>query len=168
MVAGTARKQETGRLPEAGDLRGNHRPRLPTQAARGIPLPLVTLDTGYAILPPLRLPKRRDEYVIAVCDGMIDLAVALFGVQSKDLRSTDRCTLQVARVRQIAMYVTHVVLQLTMAETGTGYGRDRTTVIHACHVIEDLRDDADFDRIVACVEHHAASLFRLEKGADHG
>lgn len=127
-------------------------------------MPLVAMDAGHAILPPLSLPKRRDEYVVAVCDGMIDLTAALFSVQSRELRSVDRCTAQVARVRQIAMYVVHVVLQLTMAETGTGFGRDRTTVIHACHVIEDLRDDPDFDRIVAAVEHQAANLFRLERG----
>ena len=120
------------------------------------------------VLPPLSLPKRRDEYVIAVCDGMIDLSAHLFGVGAAELRDTGRCRAAVARVRQVAMYVTHVILQLSMTETGTGFGRDRTTVIHACHLVEDLRDDPDFDRIVTVVERTAARLFRLEESASHG
>ncbi len=44
------------------------------------------------------------------------------------------------------MYVAHVTLRLSMADIGRGFGRDRTTVVYACHLIEDLRDDDDFDR----------------------
>ena len=40
-----------------------------------------------------------------------------------------------------------------------GFGRDRTTVLHACHLIEDLRDDAEFDRIVAVAERIALAAF---------
>jgi chromosomal replication initiation ATPase DnaA len=58
------------------------------------------------------------------------------------------------------MYVTHVVMGLTMAEVGRGFGRDRTTVLHACHLIEDMRDDADFDAIVALAERVAGAALR--------
>ena len=120
------------------------------------------------LLEPLSLPKRRDEYVIAVCDGMIDLMTHLFAVEARELRDTGRCRAAVARVRQVAMYVTHVVLQLSMSETGKGFGRDRTTVIHACHLVEDLRDDPEFERIISSVEQTAARLFRLEGDGRHG
>ena len=65
----------------------------------------------------------------------------------------------VARVRQIAMYVAHVVLEISMREVGEGFGRDRTTVLHACHQIEDLRDDEEFDAIVATFERVAKVAF---------
>ncbi len=58
------------------------------------------------------------------------------------------------------MYVAHVILQMSMSDIGRGFGRDRTTVIHACHLIEDLRDDEDFDRVVAVAERVALAAFR--------
>ena len=57
------------------------------------------------------------------------------------------------------MYVAHVVLQLTMGEVGRGFGRDRTTVLHACHLVEDMRDDPEFDRIVATAERVTKAAF---------
>jgi chromosomal replication initiation ATPase DnaA len=103
--------------------------------------------------------KRREEKSLEICEGMIDLASALFNVCSKELRRAGRTAAGVARVRQIAMYVTHVSLGLTMSEVGRGFGRDRTTVLHACHLIEDMRDDIGFDRIVQTVERVARAAF---------
>lgn len=103
-------------------------------------------------LPP------QDRMSVA-CDGVIDIAAALFNVSGKELREPGRSVLSVSRVRQIAMYVAHVELGLTMREVGDGFGRDRTTVLHACHQIEDLRDDTDFDAIVARVERVVTTVF---------
>lgn len=117
---------------------------------------------------PVPMPKRRDEYAAAVCEGMIDLAAELFNVSGRELRSPGRNVTSVVRVRQLAMYVAHVALQLTMGEVGKGFGRDRTTVVHACHLIEDLRDDADFDAVAARFEYLATRLFAhaIEKKGD--
>jgi len=90
---------------------------------------------------------------------MIDVAAALLNVSGKDLRKPVRSALDVCRVRQIAMYVAHVTVRLSMADIGRGFGRDRTTVIYACHLIEDLRDDDDFDRVVAATERVALAAF---------
>ncbi|ODT31607.1 MAG: chromosomal replication initiator DnaA [Kaistia sp. SCN 65-12] len=99
-----------------------------------------------------------------MCECLIDIAAALFNVPSKELRKPGRTALSVARVRQIAMYVAHVVLRLTMSEVGAGFGRDRTTVLHACQVIEDLRDDPELDRLVLMVESVASAAFRGRLG----
>jgi hypothetical protein len=99
------------------------------------------------------------DHVMAACEGVIDIAATLFNVSGKDLRSPGRSTLAVSRVRQIAMYVAHVTLGLTMANVGQGFGRDRTTVLHACHQIEDMREDDEFDGIVARVEQVIAAAF---------
>jgi chromosomal replication initiation ATPase DnaA len=37
-------------------------------------------------------------------------------------------------------------------EIGEAFGRDRTTVLHACGVIEDMRDDPRFDDEVSELE----------------
>lgn len=107
---------------------------------------------------------RRDEQAVALCDSLIDITSALFGVSSKEMRRSGRTNLDVARVRQVAMYVAHVVLRLTMKEIGIGFSRDRTTVLHACHLVEDLRDDLEFDRIVCMMERVATAAFRNHLG----
>ncbi|MBX3568731.1 MAG: chromosomal replication initiator DnaA [Rhizobiaceae bacterium] len=103
---------------------------------------------------------RRGERIMEVCEGMIDICAALFNVSSKDMRRTGRTAASVSRVRQIAMYVTHVTLGVSMLEVGRGFFRDRTTVRHACHLIEDLRDDEEFDRTVARTERIALAAFK--------
>ncbi|KQR78220.1 hypothetical protein ASG03_13015 [Rhizobium sp. Leaf341] len=62
-------------------------------------------------------------------------------------------------VRQIAMYVSHVVLQVTMTDIGLAFGRDRSTVSYSCHVVEDRRDDADFDAFVSVIERVIGAVF---------
>jgi chromosomal replication initiation ATPase DnaA len=54
---------------------------------------------------------------------------------------------------------------LSMSEVGRGFGRDRTTVLHACHLIEDMRDDEEFDAIVAMAERVARAALRYRDGA---
>lgn len=46
----------------------------------------------------------------------------------------------------MAMYLAHVAFRLSFTQVGQLFGRDRTTVAHACGVIEDLRDDQIIDR----------------------
>lgn len=63
-------------------------------------------------------------------------------------------------VRQISMYVCHVALQMSFSDIGAAFGRDRTTVGHACHVVEDRRDDAAFDEFVSAIERMATAVFQ--------
>nr|WP_298100062.1 helix-turn-helix domain-containing protein [uncultured Shinella sp.] len=71
-------------------------------------------------------------------------------------------------VRQISMYVCHVVLQLSLSDIGAAFGRDRTTVGHACNVVEDRRDDASFDAFVAAIERVVLSVFGPAGIGSHG
>jgi chromosomal replication initiation ATPase DnaA len=61
------------------------------------------------------------------------------------LLHASRCRAEVALARQLAMYLMHVCLQRQYAEVGRFFGRDRTTVWHACALIEDRREDTRFD-----------------------
>jgi chromosomal replication initiation ATPase DnaA len=101
-----------------------------------------------------------DERVTDICESVLDILSALFNVSGRELRQPGRTSTSVSRVRQIGMYVTHVTMGLSMAEVGRGFGRDRTTVMHACHLIEDMRDDAEFDQIVRMTENITAIAFR--------
>lgn len=98
------------------------------------------------------MPKRREDLVLAVCDAAIDLLSVLFGVEGSELRSPTRARKNTARVRQVGMYALNVGLGMKMGDVALGFSRDRSTVIHACHLIEDLRDDPEFDAIVCRVE----------------
>lgn len=99
------------------------------------------------------------EWSCAICDGIIDLLSVLFEVDSKQLRSSKRTKKPIARVRQIGMYVAHVTFGMRMAEVGAGFGRDKSTILYACHLIEDMRDDEEFDMIVARVEKILTAAF---------
>lgn len=111
-----------------------------------------------------RHAARRGERVFVASDCVLDIAAAFFNVPSRELRRPGRCADDISRVRQIAMYATHVVLGFSMAEVGKGFGRDRTTVMHACHTVEDLRDDAQFDAMVVRLERVVAAAFRGREG----
>ncbi len=78
----------------------------------------------------------------------------------------NRSSAPVAFARQIAMYVAHVWLGLSLTEVGRYFGRDRTTVSHACQVVEDRREDRNVDRIVSSIE--AAVDLWLKNGRNLG
>lgn len=92
---------------------------------------------------------------------IVEQVVALaFGVPAGELRAPTRRKAQVAFARQVAMYLAHVAYGLSLTEVGTLFGRDRTTVAHACTIVEDRRDEPDFDR---SLDHLEAAIGTLAK-----
>lgn len=89
----------------------------------------------------------------------IEIAVAqVFGIAGSDLRRSTRGRAKVALARQVAMYLAHVGCGLSLTQTGQLFERDRTTVAHACGVIEDRRDDPIFDRVLDLLEWAVPAL----------
>lgn len=78
-------------------------------------------------------------------------ARSIFRISLPKFRSRDRGA-HVALARQTAMYLAHVTFGLSFSEIGQLFDRDRTTVSHACRVVEDLRDDPAMDRALALIE----------------
>lgn len=74
------------------------------------------------------------------------------------LINKSRCRADAAFARQLAMYLCHVSLGLTLTAVGQAFGRDRTTVSYACALIEDMRDDPAFE----------TEVFRLESLIEAG
>lgn len=48
-------------------------------------------------------------------------------------------------VRQLAMYLTYTTFEMSLARCAVAFGRDRSTVAHACQAIEEQRDGDTFD-----------------------
>lgn len=86
------------------------------------------------------------------CDDAIALVARQKNVPIRMLMHNTRSRPSAARARQLAMYLCHVVFGQTLAEIGAAFGRDRTTVSHACALIEDMRDDPRFDEEVCVLE----------------
>lgn len=61
------------------------------------------------------------------------------------------------------MYLAHVAFGLTFTEIGHLFHRDRSTVAHACCVIEDLRDMPSIDRSLTIIENALLQRFPTER-----
>lgn len=82
----------------------------------------------------------------------------VFGVGDQDLKHASRGRAHVALARQSAMYLAHVACELSLTEVGLLFDRDRTTVAHACGVIENRRDNRVFDRVIDLLERAVRAL----------
>lgn len=87
----------------------------------------------------------------AICD-VVDLVSRHANVPIAAIFGSSRDTRPIARARQLAMYLAHVMLGENLTSVGLAFGRDRTTVSYACALIEDLRDDPRFDADVCALE----------------
>lgn len=100
-----------------------------------------------------RARRRPDHDVVASrCRCLEGLVTHTFGLGRDDLRAASRGEAPIAFARQVAMYVAHVWLAMSLSEVGRRFERDRTTVAHACRVVEDRRDDPRVDRVVTALE----------------
>ena len=84
---------------------------------------------------------------------LAEVAVAaITQVPAATLRAPRRGRRPIALARQTAMYLAHVAFGLTFTRVGICFGRDRTTVRHACALIEDRRDDPVLEFALSALE----------------
>src|SRR5690606_30622936 len=96
------------------------------------------------------------------------------GVERRDLFATSRCTSGTASARQVAMYLCHTLLHISLSAVGRYFGRHRTTVAHACVLVEDQREEGspkerELLHLEAEIERqlrvgHAGTLRRFQQG----
>lgn len=103
------------------------------------------LEDLWAISPD----PRRDKLAAAFITHTVALAT---GVSPSDIASTGRTSKAAARARQIAIYLAHVNFNWPLIRVAFAFNRDRTTCGHACHRIEDMRENAAFDARMAVLE----------------
>lgn len=102
---------------------------------------------------------------------LLDMVALVYEVEPEQLRSPTRGRKKTAFARQVAMYLAHTGGGLSLSCVGRLFKRDRTTVSHACALVEDARDDMIFDRTLGHLESTIAcqiNLFRLSsQNRDH-
>jgi chromosomal replication initiation ATPase DnaA len=106
---------------------------------------LLTHPSGHAVI--VWQPSARSS-----CNRVIALVARQKNISVCSVKCNRRGTPAVARARQVAMYLAHVVFGHSLTEVGEIFGRDRTTVSYACALIEDLRDDRGFDAEICALE----------------
>jgi chromosomal replication initiation ATPase DnaA len=74
------------------------------------------------------------------------------GVPQHEIVDDARGSAAVAFARQVAMYLCHVAFELSLARVAVAFARDRSTVAYACHLVEDRRDEPQFDLWISGLE----------------
>ncbi|MDH7478430.1 MAG: chromosomal replication initiator protein DnaA [Syntrophomonadaceae bacterium] len=118
----------------------------------------ITLDFTIQILKDILPPLSKRPITI----NLIQETVAdFFGLKVEDLKAKKR-TREVAFPRQIAMYLTREITDLSLPKIGEGFGgRDHTTVLHACEKISsDLKSDETLKSILNEISNrlHSSNL----------
>ena len=98
------------------------------------------------------------------------LAARLVGyaleLKAENILMRDRGPRDMVQARQVAMYLTHVGLEMSLSRVANAFERDRSTVAHACHKIEEMRDEAEFDAWIETLEKGLMTVAPLiEPGA---
>ncbi len=91
------------------------------------------------------------------------MVAAAFEIKADALMHNQRGDARTSRARQIAMYLINTSLSQSFVEVAAFYGRDRTTVSHACTVVEELRDIAEFDTRLSELEKTITTVLKLIK-----
>jgi hypothetical protein len=84
-----------------------------------------------------------------------------FGLDMAALFAPTRGAPRAAFARQVAMYLAHTGFALSLERISRIFGRDRTTVSHACHVVEDGRDDIWLDCRLEALELFCRTGFEV-------
>ena len=141
--------QRTGSEERGG---GDHRIRRPVGTMGKPRQGLVTRPSSailHRIRPVREMVVRREppppNYRDAACDLCEKTVSLALDIPLAALRAKTRQSPDVALARQIAMYLSHTMFGIAFSEVGLHFRRDRTTVSHACALIEDKRDDLSFD-----------------------
>lgn len=98
---------------------------------------------------------------------LLELVAASRGLRAADLIGRDRGKASIALARQLGMYLMHTYYRRIYSDVGRFFGRDRTTVSHACGLIEEMREGREFDEAVARLEVALAPEAAAEREANH-
>jgi chromosomal replication initiation ATPase DnaA len=98
------------------------------------------------LAPPLSDRHQHLRYTIE------RIVAPAFAVPGAALWAETRGNPSEAFARQVAMYLAHVGFGLSLKEVARLFARDRSTVAHACALVEDRRDATPFDRALDLLE----------------
>lgn len=97
--------------------------------------------------------RSRERQIPADLRELLEQTVSrVFAVELDHIRLPTRGRARVAIARQVGMYLAHVTCGLNLTEAAKLFGRERTTAAHACQVVEERREDPEFDRALHLLE----------------
>lgn len=83
------------------------------------------------------------------------IAAQIYIVTAAEMRGRTRGRPRAARARQIAIHLARRVFEMSHKQLAAEFGRDRSTICHACHLIARLREENDeFDATLRWMESH--------------
>jgi chromosomal replication initiation ATPase DnaA len=94
-----------------------------------------------------------------------EIVCEAYCIPHAELMAPERRSAAHARARQAAMYLAHVVGQLTLNEVSDYFGRDRSTVSHACINVEDSRDSPVIELQLDYMERRLRERIRSAEAA---
>ncbi len=99
----------------------------------------ITPEMAADILKDITPPKKPKKITVKLIQSIVG---DFYNVRLEDFKSKKR-TRAIAYPRQVAMYITRELTELSLPQIGDAFGgRDHTTVIHACDKIKgELHDD---------------------------
>lgn len=103
-----------------------------------------------------------DEHNVRLAAGLTAYALK---IPAEMILSFEQREHRVARARQVTMYLSHVALGMSLARIAAAMGRDRSTIAHGCHRIEDFRDDPQIDAWLDELEDRLRSVVTLDDGS---
>lgn len=101
----------------------------------------------------------RDEPVLTR-EFVLSTVATVFEVEPELLLAPSRGRANVARARQVAMYLAHIGCELSLTAVGRLFGRDRSTVAHACRRVEDAREHPSFNHSIRIMECTVRAIVR--------
>ncbi len=96
-----------------------------------------------------------------LCRESQQIVARAFQIAACDLRQPSRCRPEIALARQAATYLANVAGGVAFRDVARVFGRHPSTVAHACHRIEDLRENLLLDRSLSLLEGALRCTFRL-------
>lgn len=107
---------------------------------------------------PVRPPIVPKQESVLTREFVFGTVAAVFEIDAEQLANPTRGRAHVALARQAAMYLAHVGCELSMTAVGRMFGRDRSTVAHACRRIEIARESPHFDRAYTMMERSVRTM----------
>ena len=135
---------------------------IPEVAGPGVPgtrgIETMTRSPAEPVSPRTTRPAGRGGTTPLACRLSREIASAFFDIPLDEIERPNRAVVPVCEARHVAIYLAHVVFQVSLTAMAGEFGRDRTTVAHAVRRIEDRRDDAAFDAQLARLERLAHAV----------
>jgi DnaA-like protein len=120
-------------------------------------------ETSVRGVPSPQQKNPKDTPEAEGCRMAILLAADAFQVPLPWIVAGTRGSAESAHARQAAMYLAHVALGIPLAAIGRFFGRDHSTIAHACRRVEDRRDDSGFDVLIAELALAARIAMHLDR-----